>query len=712
MPNYKVTHGSMADAVFGLPIEEYFNQLKDARSRLSRLVMKMETEANKTIAEKQRQSRIDAEREIAEMRANWGGMSEKQIADVRKKLLADADRKLLQDRAKKQTEALKSLYGVQTKYDKKRRAKEISDRKKENEEVLASYEALRGRLTPEQKKDMAIRQAELKEARKGEGRSKLVSELRDAMKQLTSAIDSGMSTYAKYQEGVNARLQGSSIETGIYGSNYFAKLEGTLSTAVGVTPYFSTEKMLGNLHSLVEAGIASNVEQRAFLQTAKDEIATTFDAANSALLRIIRLQQSDSTAARLGMEAYLTRFLNELTDNTEYLNSTFDSVQEALLEASSLMSSETASSMEYVVQKWLGALTGVGLSESSATGIAQALGYLGSGNVDALNGSAFQNLLVMAASRSGLSYSDMLTGGLSASTADSLMKSLVEYMAEIGSSDNNVVKSQFAQTFGLSVSDLVAAGNLSSSIGDIYGNLMGTSGMYDELAYQLNQIPGRLTLSGMLDTLSDNLLFSMSTDIAKNPALAALWKVTGLLGDTGGISIPAILAAGFGVDMNANVEDIMRGTVMGIGALGTIGDIISGLSSTFVPSSVLKKLGITQSATAIRRGTGIETRSGGLETSQSTYVGSGSGDEIYESAITSAEDSTSASQAEAAAEHPDYSEKIFNALGGAEDNKIDVIVSVLRSIGSDTAEMRTALSTDSLTVNLSNDTLMRIGTGV
>ena len=88
---------------------------------------------------------------------------------------------------------------------------------------------------------------------------------------------------------------------------------------------------------MVQSGVAQNVSQRAFFQTVKSGIAETFDATESYMKRIIRIQQNDSTAARLGMEAYLTRWLNAYVENTEYLTTTFDNVASSLLEASAVI---------------------------------------------------------------------------------------------------------------------------------------------------------------------------------------------------------------------------------------------------------------------------------------------------------------------------------------------------------------------------------------
>ena len=105
------------------------------------------------------------------------------------------------------------------------------------------------------------------------------------------------------------------------------------------------------------------------------------------------------------------------------------------------MGKEEGVEFEYVVQKWLGSLGSVGVSNDALTKIATAINYLGTGNVEGLAGdAAMQNLLTKAASLQGLSYSSMLTEGLTAEKTNRLMRGIVDYVREISATDNNVVR--------------------------------------------------------------------------------------------------------------------------------------------------------------------------------------------------------------------------------------------------------------------------------
>ena len=119
----------------------------------------------------------------------------------------------------------------------------------------------------------------------------------------------------------------------------------------GVSPLIKQSAIAERVASMVGQGIAFNVEQRAVLQELSGKIATTFDAANGTLLRLVKIQQQDTTAGRLGMESALTAFLNNMYETTEYMSNLAASVKGSLEEAMSLMTGENALSFEFQVQK-------------------------------------------------------------------------------------------------------------------------------------------------------------------------------------------------------------------------------------------------------------------------------------------------------------------------------------------------------------------------
>ena len=492
-------------------------------------------------------------------------------------------------------------------------------------------------------------------------------------KSLTSGFDQIIDSYASMQLSVNARLQGSENEG-------FSRLEGRLNSYIGIQPYVKNQKLIENLSNLVNEGIAYNVEQRAFLQTISEGIATTFDATTDSLKRIVRLQQSDSTAARLGLEAFLTRYFNSMFENTEYLSSQFDNVAANLFEASAQMTSDNAVAFEYVAQKWLGSLSSLGLSSEAVQSIATALGYLGSGNISALSSNqSLQNLLVMSANESGtLDFASLLTEGLDASSTNTLLESMVKYLQEIASTENNVVRSEYAQLFGLSASDLIAIKNLSASdIKNISDSMLSYSDSISELYAQVNTLPTRYNISSLLGTLWSNLQFSLGTDIAKNPALYALWEVTNLISDTtSGIPVPTIGSMLGIVDLETTLDNLMKTSIVGVSSLGMIGDIINGLANSILPSNMLTNLGISNSVTTRVRGSGLGTSLSGLGESQEYYISNSSGEELAESTLSSAKDDAN-KQLDILQKEENYLKNTYDYLTITFDKKMDIILTLL-----------------------------------
>lgn len=462
----------------------------------------------------------------------------------------------------------------------------------------------------------------------------VVNGLLNNMKQM---FEQTIQTYGQYQQKINTRLQGS----GLYW-NGSGGIESTIKTAIGNNPFVKLQTVMDNVVKATEQGIAFDIEQRAFLETVKEGIATTFDAFDSNLSRIIRMQQADTTAARLGLEAGLTNFFNNMYKDTSYLNSAFDTVSQNLIETTSQLSAESAVELEYVIQKWLGSLYSVGFSDTAVGKISQALGYLGSGNISALaSDTEMQNLIVMAASRANMSYSDMLIDGLDASSTNKLMRSMVGYLEEIANSDNKVVKSEYAKIFGMTVSDLKAVSNIGSDIGNITNSMMSYGGAVSELYSQMGELSGRISIAGKMQNLLDNAKYSIATGIAGNPATYALWEITSLIEDlTGGIALPTVSVLGNMVDLNTTVTNLMRAGIVGVGSLGAIGSAISGLSSTFSPASMLSKLGIAKGSNAktTGRGAGLSRKARqALAQSSSVYIGNTSGEDYYKASITAAE---------------------------------------------------------------------------
>lgn len=318
-----------------------------------------------------------------------------------------------------------------------------------------------------------------------------------------------MGAFSKYMSGIETRLQGS--------TKTFTGMTGLIKSNIGASPLVSQTAVLEKLNYLVSQGITYNVEQRAFLATVSDKIATTFDAANGTLLQLIRIQGADTTAARLGLEASLTTYFNKMFGDTSYLSETFDAVSQILLGSTSQLSYQQGVEYEYAIQKWLGSLGAVGVSSSTLQSIAQGFSYLGTGDITSLsNNAALQRLFVTAA---GSSYSDILTRGLTGEGANTILSNIVSFAQQIGSIQNNVLRQQYATMFGFQLSDLTAIMQLTADdLKSIAGTMLDYTSLYNETVSQLQTFGSRMSVKERLDTLVENIYATTGETIASNIA--------------------------------------------------------------------------------------------------------------------------------------------------------------------------------------------------
>lgn len=445
------------------------------------------------------------------------------------------------------------------------------------------------------------------------------------------AFDEAETVMSEYNASVSARLQGS-------GKDFRNILDLTVSNTAA-SPYVKTQEVLKAVKQASEQGIAYNIEQRAFLSTISEKIAQTFDAFDSNLTRLIRLQQADSTAARLGMEASLTKFFNNMFQDTSYLNEMSDMVSSAIIDANSQLDKSASAEFEYVVQKWLGSLSSLGMSSNAVSSIAEGINYLATGNVQALAGNnSLQTLFAMSSSRAGLNYSDLLLQGLNATNTNKLLQSMVTYLKEIAEgSPNKVVRGAYGDIFNLSASDFRAIQNLNTGdISNIYSSVLSYSNMMSELNNQFSQLTSRMTVSEMVSNVASNALFGLGKEMFESPAVYGMMKMLDAMDALGvNINIPAIGVMGNFVDLNTNVNSLMR-LALGLSqSMSLLGNIMGSLSAGGGLS--LEAWGGTETT---QRGSTISGVLGTLlgGKSSSTYVSTGSSRDIKTSALSSATD--------------------------------------------------------------------------
>ena len=560
----------------------------------------------------------------------------KESAEYQKLLKA---KKKLTDEDKKQKELLEQIQKIEYKRSTiagkasilKERAQSDVDKFKES---MLNYDEAKARgASPAELSRLRgeMRSAETQALKSGwqsslmDGLNNAINKLGESVNAALNKIDSTMSTFFQYQGKINARLQGTNIT--------YQGMVRDVSGNIALSPYVSQKAMVENITKLVESGVAYNIEQRAFLASISDNIAHTFDVFDGNLMRLIRLQQADSTAARLGMEAMITEVLNSRFSDTSYLNSTYDAVSQALIDTNSTLTRDQSLALEYTVQKWLGSLGALGFSESATSQIATGLNLLGTGNVSALSSnSQLQTLLAMSASRAGIPYADILTGGLTAETTNSLLLSMIQYLREIADTNNMVVKAQYGQLFGLSMSDFRALQNLrESDITSLYASSMSYGGAIENLNQQMRNMSTRMSIAQMMDNIVENAISGVAGSIGSNVASYAMWKVTDLIEKaTGGINIPAVFAVGTGVDLNATVTQLMKLGIAGANVLSLIGPIVNSFSNGFGLN--LDTWGGTPYT---RRGEGfVGVRNGVvMTTSQTAYVASGSSRDMYQDTL-------------------------------------------------------------------------------
>lgn len=439
-----------------------------------------------------------------------------------------------------------------------------------------------------------------------------------ALSKSFDALEKPINSFYEYQAKYEARMQGS--------ENQYNKMMSNIGFSIGLSPFIKQQKMVENLQRLIDTGTNYNLELRAYIATVSENIASTFDAFDSNLMRLIRIQQNDSTAARMGMEAALTKILNSRFSDSSYLGTAggsglADTVAGNLLDASAQLSHQMATEFEFVTQKWLGALYSLGVGDQTITNIAQGLGYLGSGNIEALAGNdQLMSLLAMSASRGGASISDFLTGNLTASNTEKLLKGMVELLGDIANNtdSNKVTRAAFANVFGITNTDLRSISNLTQSdIEYLSSTNLNYSQALVESSDQLKEISNRMHISSMINNLVENAQTSSALMIGGNAATYTLYKalnvVSSLVGDRG-MEIPGIQVLGSGTASGIDVLSVAKAAMAGGGLLASLIGSLGNLGSGGLPA-LSKWSGYEK---GLERGSGLKLDNYGVQSGFST----------------------------------------------------------------------------------------------
>ena len=630
-----------------LSAEEKLNQIKIANAtKLAALssenqkkyLDKYEAAAKKQIAAENKKHK----RALSRLKAQVATKSGEELKALNKKI--KAEEKALKATEKAEEKALKRRKQFEQDIAKERK-------KAAEEEYKQNFNGLFGKgKSFTERKQALYNMSHNEDGTRNLG--KLAASLTNAISDMAKQLDSKIDEIGKYKSAIDTRLYGSKNTKNWTGS-YWDSMSKDITGMAGISPLVKQSDLANKVSQMVGQGIAFNVEQRATLAVLKDKIATTFDATNGTLLRLVRIQQQDTTAGRLGMEAALNAFLNNMYETTEYMEGLATTIKGSLEEAMSLMTGENALSFEYQVQKWLGSMYSVGMSDSAVQGLGSVLGKLASGQIDAITNGGQGNLVIMAANQAGLSVADILNNGLDSQTTNELMNSMVDYLAKIAkdAGDSKVIQQQMASVYGMTASDLKAAANLSSSRKAVARDGLTYSGAINNLYSMANSMYARTSIGEMMANAWDNFQYTMAAGIANNPMLYATYKAAGLLDAVaGGIAIPAISVMGNMVDLETTVADLMRVGAMSGSILSGIGSMVaSGGNGGITGSGILRAAGISGNLNTVSRGNGQGLRTtGGASVSESgSLIGNSNSGDIQNATMTNATDSANAQLAEA-----------------------------------------------------------------
>ena len=494
----------------------------------------------------------------------------------------------------------------------------------------------------------------------GKNVEKLASSLQSS---LSGQLDSTINSYINNYQSMISSLVGANKD--------WESITDNLNNALSANSLVRQENVYKNLTELIKAGISENVEQRAFLETISDDLNLLLDTQTGSLARLIRLQDASIAENRVAIEYSLREFLNQNYSTSEYIKDSYLKVADSISELQAINTTSIASSIESALQTWLGSYYSVGVSDSTISSLASAINSLGTGDLSNIN-SNISKLVMMGAATSGKSYGNLLTNGITAEDVSAIMSGITDYAKSI--EGNNVVRSQWASLFGLSISDLEALKNL-----NIANNTQTVSSDINKLfdAYA-NFVP---TTVGLKNTF-ENLMFTTATNIASNDALYGSYFVTDILEKSGigsALSSLGSSIASMGLKKTGGALQVAGAAINYSKLIPYLG----GLLSTVIGNNALGNLGdrnSVSSAYANLGGTLVAGASAGSSVTMTPKINTSLGSDIPQ-VTEAAGDETSADEYVKATS--ETSESIFNALAGDVGNSIkDILIDIRNNMTS------------------------------
>lgn len=469
------------------------------------------------------------------------GLAQPLINTLKLKQTIKAERQIIEESEKRCVNLRKELLDAQLKGDKAG----IKEKQKALDNETATRKSAEDRINEEKKKV------------EKENAKAWATTIINVGSKLKGTLETTMNDFVRVQESMAYNLNGT--------DKSLREVSNTLNRAIQGTGVVKQQEVYSNLTKLITNGIVYNAEQRAYLQTLSDDLGMFFDVSDGYLTRLINLQRRDLSSNRMAIEYSLKEFLNQNYQTSQYIKNGFEDVSQALIEAQSLMASDTAMELEAVLQQWMGSLSSVGMSSSTIQNLATAIGQLGAGDISGLSSNNMQNLLVMGASVAGKSYADLLTNGLTADTANELMQGIVSYIAGMANNTSNVVKSEYGRIFGLSVSDIVAASQV--------GNVTENGFINDNIYNLLGNMSDYLYLPTQIDNMLANLMYNWATTVASSELNYSIYKISDLIGQA-----TSALVGGTKVNLGFLSTDL--GTIASLAPLvATIPGLLSAIGS-------------------------------------------------------------------------------------------------------------------------------------
>ena len=249
--------------------------------------------------------------------------------------------------------------------------------------------------------------------------------------------------------------------------------------------------------------------------------------------------------------------------------------------------------------------------------------------------------------------SDLLAEGLDQTTTNTLLNSMVDYLAKIyhESGNSKVIQQQIASVYGITASDLKAAVNLSKSTNVVAKDGLNYESAMNRLYSMADSMYARTSIGEMMTNMWENVKYSLSAGMVNNPITYALYKASGLLKDTtGGIDFGIPLVMGNGMPIKFNVADLMRTGALAGGAISSMAQMIGGMGNGGITGrGILNAAGVSNRVSLVTRGsgTGLSTMGGATVSESGSYAANADSSDVTNKTMTDQTDSTNAEVASA-----------------------------------------------------------------